>query len=668
MPADTTGDPPSPQPCHPLDIQKDLLPRGDDSNHIIAPTTAATATTGAEVISSCDDVSVDKGPGIPQPDTTTTPTTLIAVPVDHKTEIDEVDKPLQVSSHELGTKEDQVLNNGQPTFDPSSPPLAEQEASSLLATATHNSQTEIGFIVYSNSSNEASSSNAALLPSPIIPPSPAAALEEAAATSTSTSTTPTTTQAPLMTDTAPHFGDTTISKPLEGSRGDSDTAKVVDAVESPEQSALSSLLPLEDHANPHSAGKESIPDEEDQKQADVSDEKGQSYDSGAAQIDNGNGGGGGGGNSKPIGSDGAVEEIAFIQDEYAGTESIPLQSFPLMTQEEEEEWEPPMTPTPYPLQEQKEVVADMNNTTPGNDRQDDVVSGIGLGGGGEGGAVTEGDNNSGVQPQEEYDNSQALTVRSPWEESFDPDTGQIYYFNTVSGESRWDNPESALVTTSAGIGGGGEQWESLYDPISGQQYFYNSETNESKWPGDEEDAEEKGAGQPMGAAALSQGGSSGGSNSGGSGPSPSPYDYVPPPEVYSTPLKPPPAPEQEAWWSSYNNDAIEPYYPQADLSNDVQQLETLQAAAGQEIHVLQELQAQQSSLVEYLGRSVEDLRPVTEQVAIAQSQQQYVMAQLDEAVNNLHELARWVSSNYRRAWVGIELITYAAIYDHSCAH
>eukprot|EP00948_MAST-09A_sp_MAST-9A-sp1_P001186 g1186.t1 len=55
-----------------------------------------------------------------------------------------------------------------------------------------------------------------------------------------------------------------------------------------------------------------------------------------------------------------------------------------------------------------------------------------------------------------------------WEEIVDPDTGNTYYHNTVTGESTWDMPEVL-------------QWQKVYDEEHEKYYYFNKITGESTW-------------------------------------------------------------------------------------------------------------------------------------------------------------------------------------------
>ncbi|KAK5891439.1 hypothetical protein CgunFtcFv8_018691 [Champsocephalus gunnari] len=61
--------------------------------------------------------------------------------------------------------------------------------------------------------------------------------------------------------------------------------------------------------------------------------------------------------------------------------------------------------------------------------------------------------------------------------------GNAYYYNTITGESRWDNPESFQGANSAPAQperSSGGLWTEAVSP-EGHKYYYNSETRESSW-------------------------------------------------------------------------------------------------------------------------------------------------------------------------------------------
>jgi hypothetical protein len=61
-----------------------------------------------------------------------------------------------------------------------------------------------------------------------------------------------------------------------------------------------------------------------------------------------------------------------------------------------------------------------------------------------------------------------------WEAIFDEGTQQYYYFNKVTNETSWSNPNEVVASTST-------NWEKILDEGSGKYYYFNSSTNETTW-------------------------------------------------------------------------------------------------------------------------------------------------------------------------------------------
>ncbi|XP_077109432.1 rho GTPase-activating protein 27 isoform X2 [Ranitomeya variabilis] len=76
-----------------------------------------------------------------------------------------------------------------------------------------------------------------------------------------------------------------------------------------------------------------------------------------------------------------------------------------------------------------------------------------------------------------------------WETHADKGTGQLFYYNCVTGETTWDCPfdqveetlQSPISPTSPSSLSGELDWEKHFDESSGQFYFYNLVTGETSW-------------------------------------------------------------------------------------------------------------------------------------------------------------------------------------------
>ncbi|XP_075032509.1 rho GTPase-activating protein 27 isoform X2 [Mixophyes fleayi] len=76
-----------------------------------------------------------------------------------------------------------------------------------------------------------------------------------------------------------------------------------------------------------------------------------------------------------------------------------------------------------------------------------------------------------------------------WETHTDKGSGQLFYYNSVTGETTWDCPfdqaedqlHSPFSLTSLSPVPGEAEWEKHFDEASGQFYFYNSVTGETSW-------------------------------------------------------------------------------------------------------------------------------------------------------------------------------------------
>ncbi|XP_069733022.1 rho GTPase-activating protein 27 isoform X2 [Phaenicophaeus curvirostris] len=93
---------------------------------------------------------------------------------------------------------------------------------------------------------------------------------------------------------------------------------------------------------------------------------------------------------------------------------------------------------------------------------------------------------------------------SDWETHTDTDSGHLFYYNPVTGETTWDCPfgqaedgVSPVASTASSLAHSpqGPEWEQHTDEASGQAFFYNSVTGETSW--DPPNAGDRGRSQEM---------------------------------------------------------------------------------------------------------------------------------------------------------------------------
>lgn len=61
-----------------------------------------------------------------------------------------------------------------------------------------------------------------------------------------------------------------------------------------------------------------------------------------------------------------------------------------------------------------------------------------------------------------------------WEAIYDEGSQQYYYYNKVTNETSWSNPNESVASSNSA-------WEKLFDETSNKYYYYNSTTNETSW-------------------------------------------------------------------------------------------------------------------------------------------------------------------------------------------
>jgi len=64
---------------------------------------------------------------------------------------------------------------------------------------------------------------------------------------------------------------------------------------------------------------------------------------------------------------------------------------------------------------------------------------------------------------------------SDWVETTDPSSGQVYYYNTLTQETSWEDPRPQASESSL------SDWIETEDPSSGKVYYYNKVTHETSW-------------------------------------------------------------------------------------------------------------------------------------------------------------------------------------------
>lgn len=79
---------------------------------------------------------------------------------------------------------------------------------------------------------------------------------------------------------------------------------------------------------------------------------------------------------------------------------------------------------------------------------------------------------------------------SDWETHTDTESGHLFYYNPVTGETTWDCPfgqgedvVSAVASPASSLAHSPElpEWDQYVDEGSGQAFFYNSVTGETSW-------------------------------------------------------------------------------------------------------------------------------------------------------------------------------------------
>jgi uncharacterized coiled-coil protein SlyX len=175
-----------------------------------------------------------------------------------------------------------------------------------------------------------------------------------------------------------------------------------------------------------------------------------------------------------------------------------------------------------------------------------------------------------------------------WQEHVDKHTGQVYYFNPVTTESRWEKPKGGEAQ------GTDTAWQEVYDPITGQLYFFDPSTQESRWAVGAEEA------------------------------APS-YSYAEAHNPYEAAVA-----GQEGAMSPYVD---QPLVLSHEIAAGIETMADLRRQAGEEVEELQRAVAQQNELVERLEQRLGELTPVS-------AMQNDALQDLEGAIVRLQDLAR----------------------------
>merc|ERR1712232_230761 len=76
------------------------------------------------------------------------------------------------------------------------------------------------------------------------------------------------------------------------------------------------------------------------------------------------------------------------------------------------------------------------------------------------------------------------TCPNEWTEHVDPQSGDVFYFNSTTGETSWTKPAPAMHVVATGVATAAaktEEWTEHIDPQTSNIYYFNANTGESSW-------------------------------------------------------------------------------------------------------------------------------------------------------------------------------------------